>query len=72
MKQAQEDLKLNVKDIRQDPELEDGVLSIYHAGIILFQKTPAYKIIGNNLKRHYIMQQIPLPKIEIGKNPPSE
>jgi len=72
LKQAQEDLKLNVKDIRQDPELEDGVLSIYHVGIILFQKTPAYKIIGNNLKRHYIMQQIPLPKIEIGKNPPSE
>lgn len=53
---AQEKLKLKVKDLRKEKELEDKVLSVYHAGIVLFQTTSTYKIIANHLTRRYIMQ----------------
>ncbi|MGC8778754.1 MAG: hypothetical protein ACP5Q4_08760, partial [Candidatus Caldatribacteriaceae bacterium] len=59
LKQAQEELVLKVKNLKEEPELEDKVLSVYHAGIILFQKTPVYKIISNHLDRRYIMQFVP-------------
>jgi hypothetical protein len=38
LRQAQEELKLKVKNLKEELELEDKVLSVYHAGIILFQK----------------------------------
>lgn len=52
LKDAQDNY-LNVSDLRSDKILEDHVLSIYHAAIILFQKTPAQKIIINNLNNIY-------------------
>ena len=55
------DLRLNVKDLRTDKELEDRVLSIYHSAIILFQKTIAQKIIINHNRLKYI-NNYPLPK----------
>lgn len=45
---------LNVKDLSKDKKLEDAVLSIYHAAIILFQKTIVQKIIINNKHARYI------------------
>jgi hypothetical protein len=45
---------LNVKDLREEKSLEDAVLSIYHAAIILFEKTTVQKIIVNNLGKKYI------------------
>lgn len=45
---------LNVMDMRKDKTLEDTILSIYHAAIILFEKTTSQKIIINNKKRKYI------------------
>jgi len=54
--QDAQELKLNVKDLRKEPKLEDKVLSVYHAGIILFQTTPVYKIIANHLSRRFLMQ----------------
>ncbi len=52
-------LGLNVRDLRKDKELEDRVLSVYHAITILFQRTPVTKIIANNLGKHFIMQVPP-------------
>lgn len=48
-------LGLNVRDITEDENLEDLVLSIYHAATIFFQQTPAEKIIANNLGKKYIV-----------------
>jgi hypothetical protein len=62
LKEAKE-LGLNVKDLREDKELEDKVLSVYHAITVLFLKTPVTKIIANNLQKRFIMQ-VP-PKIEL-------
>lgn len=58
LKEAQE-LGLNVKDIREDPTLEDNVLSIYHSVIVLFQNTPVTKIIANHQNRRFLMQILP-------------
>ncbi|MDL1965779.1 MAG: ATP-dependent Clp protease proteolytic subunit [Candidatus Desulfofervidus auxilii] len=70
--QNAQELKLNVKDLRKEPELEDKVLSVYHAGIILFQTTPVYKIIANHLGRHFLMLPpiVPPQKTQI-PSPPS-
>jgi len=48
------DMKLNVKNLRIDKNLEDKVLSIYHAASILFEKTLVQKIIINQLGKRYI------------------
>ncbi len=48
------DLGLNVIDLSKDKELEDKVLSVYHAATILFQKTNVTKIIANNLKKSFL------------------
>ncbi|MDY6854519.1 MAG: S49 family peptidase [Thermodesulfobacteriota bacterium] len=53
LKDAKE-IGLNVFDLREQKETEDIVLSIYHAAIILFNKTVAQKIIINNKKSRYI------------------
>ena len=58
LKEAQQ-LGLNVKDLRKEKELEERVLSVYHAAIILFEKTPALKIIANHKKRRYIVNYQP-------------
>jgi len=47
-------LGLNVKNLKDEKELEDAVLSIYHSGIILFEKTSAQKFIINHSGRRYI------------------
>ena len=48
------EIKLNVFDLRNQKEIEDIILSIYHAAIVVFQKTAAQKVIINNKKRKYI------------------
>jgi len=53
------ELKLNVKNLHSDKELEDRVLSIYHSAIILFQKTIAQKIIMNHNRLKYINNYSP-------------
>jgi hypothetical protein len=53
LKDAKE-IGLNVFDLREQKETEDIILSIYHAAIVLFQKTAAQKIIINNKKSKYI------------------
>ena len=53
LKDAKE-IGLNVFDLREQKETEDIILSIYHAAIVLFQKTAAQKIILNNKKSKYI------------------
>lgn len=54
LKEAQ-DLKLNVKDLSAEKELEDIILSVYHAATILFSKTQAQKILINDRKARFIM-----------------
>jgi hypothetical protein len=49
-----QDLQLNVKDLSKEKELEDLVLSIYHAATILFQQSIVQKIIINQKKASYI------------------
>lgn len=45
---------LNVHDLREHKAIEDTILSIYHAAIVLFQKSAAQKIIINNKKSKFI------------------
>ncbi len=59
LEQAKSELKLNVKELHKEPELEDKVLSVYHACIIVFQQSPVYKIITGSSGRRYIMQFFP-------------
>ena len=51
---AAKKIGLNVFDLREQKEIEDIILSIYHAAIVLFQKTAAQKVIINNKKSKYI------------------
>jgi hypothetical protein len=51
---AAKGIGLNVFDLREQKDIEDIILSIYHAAIIFFQKTAAQKIIINNKKSKYI------------------
>jgi len=53
------ELHLNVHDLHEDKELEDRVLSVYHAAIIMFQKTTAQKIIMNHNLLKYINNYAP-------------
>ncbi len=53
------ELKLNVHDLHEDKELEDRVLSVYHAAIIMFQRTTAQKIIMNHNLLKYINNYAP-------------
>jgi membrane-bound ClpP family serine protease len=43
------ELGLNVFDLSSNKELEDAVLSIYHASTILFRTTPLQKVILNSI-----------------------
>lgn len=47
-------LGLNVYDLTNDGDLEDIILSIYHASTILFEQTAAQKFIINNVGKTYI------------------
>lgn len=50
---------LNVKRLEDDQELQDKVLSLYHAVMVTFEKTECLKIIENqNGKGHYIVPQV--------------
>jgi uncharacterized protein YfkK (UPF0435 family) len=51
-----QDMKLNVKDLSKQKDLEELVLSIYHAATILFQTSPIQKIIINHKRASYINQ----------------
>jgi hypothetical protein len=53
------ELRLNVHNLHEDKELEDRVLSVYHAAIIMFQKTTAQKIIMNHNLLKYINNYAP-------------
>ena len=59
LERAKNELKLNVKELHKEPELEDKVLSVYHACIIVFQQSSVYKIITSSSGRRYIMQFFP-------------
>lgn len=60
LKTAQE-LGLNVIDLRQDKELEDAVLSVYHAAVIVASSAPQVaKIIANHEGRKFVVSA-PLP-----------
>ncbi len=45
---------LNVKRLNDFKDLEEAVLSVYHAAIVVFQKTHIQKIIANHLGKNYI------------------
>ena len=45
---------LNIKDLTEDKELEDAVLSVYHAATIVFQKTDTQKLIVNHKGKSYV------------------
>lgn len=47
-------LNLNVIDLSAEKELEDIVLSIYHAASIMFERTPIQKIILNHIGNTYL------------------
>ena len=52
---------LNVKDLEDDPTLQDLVLSVYHAATHTFSGTGAVKIVENNTGRAFIKQHIAQP-----------
>ncbi len=54
--QVKSQLHLNVKNLHDDRDLEDKVLSVYHIVTILFQQTPVCKIIANHQGKRFIMQ----------------
>lgn len=51
-----------VEDLESDQELQDYVLSAYHLITILFEKSPATKIIQSNHNRQWIKNWIPVKK----------
>ena len=53
---ARDELQLNIKNLHSFKELEDRVLSVYHAATILFQQTQIQKIIINNNGKKFIVQ----------------
>jgi hypothetical protein len=50
------ELGLNVHDLSVEQELEDAVLSIYHASTILFRSTLLQKIILNSIGATFTIQ----------------
>ncbi len=61
------ELKINVTDLRDTPQLREAVWNLYHAISWTLQDTAAYKIIESCHNSAYIrqirVQQIPIPKI---------
>lgn len=53
---------LMVKKLDDDPILYDKVMGVYHCFLQLFQRTPAFKVIQNNIGQRYV-RQIQLPQL---------
>ena len=54
---------LKVKRLEDDPELQDAVLSVFHATLVTFDITPCVKIIENHLgKGSYTLVKQPMPQ----------
>ncbi len=53
-----QEIGLNVKNLseKKNKELEEGVLSLYHAATVLFHLTSTQKIISNNFGRKFVQQ----------------
>lgn len=54
------DLGLRIKDLEADQELQERVLTVYHAFMHTFAGTAAYKIIENHLGRSFIKLSRPV------------
>ncbi|MEM3064477.1 MAG: serine protease [Candidatus Nitrosotenuis sp.] len=67
---------LEVEDLEKDQELQDLVLSVYHATTHTFGGTSAVKIIENHLGKAYVSQSqqisIQLPPIITQEQPPTK
>jgi hypothetical protein len=69
---------IEVKDLEEDPDLQDAVLSVHHAALLSMEKVPIVKLIENNRdgRRLQIVQTITLapgllpPGISPGGPPP--
>lgn len=58
---------VEVVDLEDDDELQDAVLSVYHATAHTFSSTPAYKIIENHHERAWVQMggDIPIPAVPV-------
>jgi hypothetical protein len=45
---------LNIKDLEDDQDLQDEVLTVYHLMTIAFEMTPAVKMIASNHGRRWV------------------
>jgi hypothetical protein len=52
---------LNIKELENDQDLQDIVLSIHHAYMITFSQTHAIKIIENHDGKAFVLQAQPMP-----------
>lgn len=57
MKQYCIDLGLKIESLEDNQDLQEAVLSVHHAFIIIFDLTPATKIIENQIGSCYLTQQ---------------
>ena len=62
-----QDLGLNVTPLEDNQEFQDAILSFHHTILILIDRSPIVKVIGNQAGKMYInnasLQQIPPPKV---------
>lgn len=58
-------LKLQIVDLEQDQQLQERVLTVYHAAMHSFQSTGATKIIENHLGRTFVKMVLPSGPIPI-------
>jgi hypothetical protein len=50
---------LNVKPLEEDQQLQEAVLSVFHATMVTFQSTSCLKVIENHLgKGHYVVAEL--------------
>ncbi len=68
-----EELKLNIENLEDDQELQDLVLSVFHATTHTFNGTGAVKIIENHNGNAFVkvqqtvQVQLPVPPISLPK-----
>lgn len=57
---------LKIADLEQDQEIQDLVLSIFHATIHTFSGTPAVKIVENHLGKAYMKMANVMQAVQVG------
>lgn len=71
--QARKDFELSIENLEDDQNLQDLVLSVFHATTHTFEGTPAVKIIENHLGKAFVKHShqfvVPVPPKQAPKSP---